>query len=277
MGWEQFWENISNVGNLSLVIIAVAALLYYFGKLIGDVKVEKYEKTDYYIEGLFFSLLYIALPFVAVLFLTQYVNLYIPFLPSLFLQIFILGCLWLSAFAHEYLRKHGALSRFKKLSHEKIEQLKKEHRIFTLIEDRAKNTAKKDLTELYSLAFYKIPIKVFGNTSVLFLFSFVIVWSSYSCISPETALAPSTIFLSILTFVNLTFLALTFSYTNAYYPPAKIILENGNEINGKVLKFGEFVYLLKENEEKKLFINKDKIVYVEESLYKEKLEDDEPH
>jgi sRNA-binding regulator protein Hfq len=272
MGWEQFWENISNVGNLSLVIIAVAALLYYFGKLIGDVKVEKYEKTDYYIEGLFFTLIYIASPFVAVLFLTQYANLYIPFLPSLFLQIIVLGCLWLSAFANEYLRRHGALSRFKKLSHEKIEQLKKEHHLFAIIENKAKNTAQKNLTELYLLAFYKIPIKVFGNRNFLLLSSFVILWSSYSCISPETALLPSTIFLSILTFVNLTFLTLTFGYTNAYYPPAKIILENGNEISGKVLKFGEFVYLLKENEEKKLFINKDKIVYVEENLYKEKTE-----
>jgi sRNA-binding regulator protein Hfq len=275
MGWEQFWENISNIGNLSLVIIAVAALLYYFGKLIGDVKVEKYEKTDYYIEGLFFSLIYVALPFVVVLLLTQYANLYIPFWPSLFLQIFILGCLWLSVFANEYLKRHGLLSRFKKLSRETIEQLKRKHRFVATAEEKVKNSTKKDLTELYSLAFYKIPIKVFGNTGVLFLFSFIILWCSYSSISPETALLPSTIFLSILTFVNLTFLALTFGYANAYYPPAKIILENGNEINGKVLKFGEFVYLLKENEEKKLFINKDKIVYVEESLYKEKTEDDE--
>jgi len=274
MGWEQFWENISNIGNLSLVIIAIAALLYYFGKLIGDVKVEKYEKTDCYIEGLFFSLRYIALPFVAVLFLTQYVNLYIPFLPALFLQIIILGCLWLSAFAHEYLRRHGGLSRFKKLSSAKIEQLKKEHHIFAKIEEKTKT--KNGLAELPSLAYYKIPIKVFGNNDVLFLFSLIILWGSYSCISPETAFQPSTIFLSILAFVNLTFLALTFGYTNAYYPPAKIVLENGNEINGKVLKFGEFVYLLKENEDKKLFINKDKIVYVEESLYKEK-EEDEPN
>ena len=276
MGWEQFWENISNIGNLSLVIIAVAALLYYFGKLIGDVKVEKYEKTDYYIEGLFFSLLYIALPFVAVLLLTQYANLCLPFWPSLLLQVFILGCLWLSAFAHEYLRRHGGLSRFKKLSKETMNQLKKEHPIFARIEDRAKTMTKKGLTELPSLAFYKIPIKVFGNNNILFLFSFIILWSSYSCISPETAFQPPSIFLSILAFVNLTFLALTFGYANAYYPPAKIVLENGNKINGKVLKFGEFVYILKENEEKKLFINKDKIVYVEESLWKEKTESEEP-
>lgn len=277
MGLEQFLEILSNVGNISLVIVAVAALLYYFGKIIGDVKVEKYSKTDYYIEGLFFSLIFIALPFVAVLLLTQYANLYIPFLLSLFLQVIILGCLWLSAFAHEFLGRHGGLSRFKKLSKEKIEQLKKEYRIFTVIEDKAKTTAKKDLAEFPLLTFYEIPTRLFGNKNVLILFSFIILWSSYSSISPETVLLPTTIFLSILAFLNLTFLALTFGYASAYYPPARIILANGNEISGKVMKFGEFVYILKEKEEKKLFINKDKIVYVEESLWKEKTEDDKSH
>lgn len=276
MGWEQFWENISNIGNLSLVIIAVAALLYYFGKLIGDIKVEKHEKTDYYIEGLFFSLIYVALPLVFVLFLTQYANLYLPFWPSLFLQILVLGCLWLSAFANEYLKRHGLLSKFKKLSRETIEQLKTKHRLVATAEEKVKNSTKKDLTELYTLAFYKIPIRAFGNKNALFLFSFVILWSSYSCISPETILLPSTMVLFILTFLNMTFLALNFGYaTPRHYPYAKIVLENGSEIDGKVLKFGEFVYLLKENEEKKLFINKDKIVYVEESLFKEKTEDEE--
>jgi sRNA-binding regulator protein Hfq len=275
MGWEQLWENISNIGNLSLVIIAVAALLYYFGKLIGDVKVEKYEKTDYYIEGLIFSLLYIAFPFVIVLSIAQSLNLYFPFLPSLILQFIILWCLWSSAFAHEYLKKHGALSKFKKLFREKIEKLKRKYKLVTTMEEKIKGSTGKDLTYLGTFTFYYVPIRVLGNRGTLFFFSFLTLWGSYSCISPETILLPSTMFLSILTFLNMTFLALDFGYANAQYPHAKIVLENGSEINGKILKFGEFVYLLKEDEEKKLFINKDKIVYVEESFYKEKMEDDE--
>ena len=71
-------------------------------------------------------------------------------------------------------------------------------------------------------------------------------------------------------------MALVSGYKTTHYPQAKITLENGNQITGKILKFGEFVYLLKENEEKKLFINKDKIVCIEESLYKEKIGDLEP-
>jgi sRNA-binding regulator protein Hfq len=267
--WEQLWESISTLGNLSLIIVVVAALLYYFGKLIGDAKVEKHERTDCYIEGLFFSLIYVALPFVAVLVLTQYAQLYLPFWLSLLLQAGILGCLWLTAFANEYLKRLGLHSQFKKLSREKIQQLKKAHPIVAIAEENTSSTTKKDYTDLLSLAYYKIPTQVFGNKNVLILFSFGILWSAYSLIGLETTIQPSTILIAILVFLNLTFLAIAYGFATAYYPPAQIVLENGDKISGKVLKFGDFVYVLKENEEKKLFVNKDKIVYVEESLLKE--------
>ena len=57
--------------------------------------------------------------------------------------------------------------------------------------------------------------------------------------------------------------------------PTQIVLENGDKISGKVLKFGDFIYILKEKEQKKLFVNKDKIVYVEESLLKEETKEKE--
>jgi len=270
MSWEQTWEDIGNIGNLSLVIIVVAALLYYFGKLIGDVKVEKHEKTDYYIQGLFFTLLCIALPFVLVLFFTQYLNLHIPAWLQL-LQIPTLYFLCLSACANQLVKKYGALS--KKLLQRTLERQKSTQQLAATLKE-------KNLTKLpLPLTLYKLLIKVSKiseNYYVLFLFSLIIVWSYYSCISFEYILSPSAIFLSISTFLNLTFLAINFGYANVYYPPARITLENGNEINGKILKFGEFVHLIKENEEKQLLINKDKIVYVEESLWKEKTESEEP-
>jgi sRNA-binding regulator protein Hfq len=210
-----------------------------------------------------------AFPFVIVLSVTQSLNLYLPFFPSLFLQFIILWCLWSSAFSNEYLKRHGLISKFKKLSQETIEQLQKKYKLVASAEEKFKISAK------YSIAFYQISTKVFGNMLVLYLFSFIVLWGSYSCISPETILLPSTMFLSILTFLNMTFLALNFGYATARYPHAKIVLENGSEIHGKVLKFGEFVYLLKEGEERKLFINKDKIISVEENLFEEKTENDE--
>lgn len=268
MNWESLWQVINNLGNISLVIIAVAALLYYFGKIIGDVKVEKYEKTDFYIEGLFFSLIYITCPFIVTLILTQYTNLYLPFWPSVILQIFILSFLWFTGFSNEYFRRHGGLSRFKKSIRAKAKELRKKYPLVTLFEEKTK----KDFTEFYLFTFYDVPIKYFGNKKSLFLFSLIIIWGFYSSISFETLLLPTSIFLSILTFVNFTFLALAHGFANAYYPPARIVLENGNEVTGKIIKFGRFIYVLKEEEEKKLFVNEDKIVSVEESLVKEETE-----
>lgn len=271
--WELLLENISTIGNLSLIVVILAASLYYFGKLIGDTKVEKHERTDCYIEGLFFSLIYIALPFVVVLLLTQYAQIYLPFWLALLLQAVILGCLWLSVVANEYLKKLGLLTQFRKLSRERIQQLKKAHPIVASAEDTTSSTTKKDYTDLLSLAYYKIPTQVFGNKNVLLLFSLGILWSAYSLIGLETIIHPFSILIAILTFLNLTFLAIAYGFTTAHYPFAQIVLENGDKISGKVLKFGDFVYVLNESEKKKLFVNMDKIVYVEESLFKQETEE----
>ena len=49
---------------------------------------------------------------------------------------------------------------------------------------------------------------------------------------------------------------------------AKVYLVDEKIIEGKIVKFGDYVYLVKDD--KKFFINQDKITYVEESLFKEK-------
>ena len=61
--------------------------------------------------------------------------------------------------------------------------------------------------------------------------------------------------------------ALAYGFGSAYYPPGKIYMADGSVIEGKILKFGEYVCVLKED--KKIFINNDKINYVEESKFKE--------
>ena len=50
-------------GNVSLLIVLFGALLLYFGKVISDTKVERYDKLGYYIEGLFFLAVYVFIPF----------------------------------------------------------------------------------------------------------------------------------------------------------------------------------------------------------------------
>lgn len=45
------------------------------------------------------------------------------------------------------------------------------------------------------------------------------------------------------------------------------MLTNGTELTGKITKFGKYVYLVKNDEEKMLTINTDQISYIEEDLF----------
>ena len=63
-------------------------------------------------------------------------------------------------------------------------------------------------------------------------------------------------------------MALVYGFSTAYYPPAVIHLKNGEILQGKLLKFGDFVYLFDPEQKVKIFINKQEIMYLKESLFK---------
>jgi small nuclear ribonucleoprotein (snRNP)-like protein len=65
-------------------------------------------------------------------------------------------------------------------------------------------------------------------------------------------------------------LALVHGYVGVHHPKARIVLDNGQEIKGRLVKVGKFVSIVQEVEEKKVFINSSKIAYVEEDMFKEK-------
>lgn len=92
------------------------------------------------------------------------------------------------------------------------------------------------------------------------------ILSSYSFISTQNLFSEQAVSILLLVFVNFSLLAFAHGYTKSHYPLATITLENNKKISGKILKFGEYVYLLKKDEPKKIFINKDKIVSIEEYL-----------
>jgi len=123
-----------------------------------------------------------------------------------------------------------------------------------------------DYTEFSVLTGYEIPIKIFGNKRVLLFFSFLTILSNFQIYTYDKQLK----FLGsvFLTFFILTLIAMAYGYRNARYPLAKIYLDDGKEIEGKILKFGDFIYVLEGD--KKTFVNMDKVKYIEESLFKEK-------
>lgn len=249
-------QEIGNFGNISIIVIIFSALLYYFGVLVADVQVQRYDKAHTYIEGLFFSINYIIAPFILILLIIESLKLYLPFLIALILQMFILILLWLNSVSNEFLRKYGFSSKFKDvLEKEAIKRSK----IFLQVNQQILS----NVIQWYNSLIYSIIPKYIGNRNTLFFFSFIVIYSIFSNNPLKTDLSPPSIFLSVLSFLNLTFLALSHGYSKVRYPNVKIVTEDGKEIVGRLLKFEEFTCLFKEKEEEKIFINKDKIVKIE--------------
>ena len=115
---------------------------------------------------------------------------------------------------------------------------------------------------------FDIIFGFFENNRVLLLFSIAIFYSIVIVINNANILAVTTI--AILSFINLSMIATVHGMSTTYYPFSKISLIDGKKIEGKTLKFGEFIYLLKKD--KKYFINKDQVKVIEQNLMKRKEE-----
>ena len=63
-------------------------------------------------------------------------------------------------------------------------------------------------------------------------------------------------------------IAIAYGTATAYHPPSKIHLNDGKKYDGKIIKFGEFIYLVKKD--KKYFINKDQVKVIEQDMMKKK-------
>lgn len=255
-----------DLANISVFVLTIAASLYYFGKLIAGVRVEQYAKEDYYIQGLVFSLMYVVVPFLVVLLIVGSLKLYFPIWISVFFQIVIM--IFLSMVLQFNLAKYSLFSQFKPALQKGFDERKKKSSILVFADETMTKFTKKNLAENY-FAIQEAFAKYIVNYYTLFLLSIILVWSIYSTLLLQQLLDPPSIFISILTFINFTFLALGYGYVNIYYPPARIILEDGKDLTGKILKIGKFVHIVKDDEGKKLFINASKIMYVEESMFKE--------
>jgi hypothetical protein len=262
--------------NITLYIILFGAVILYFGKIIGDKKVESYDKMDYYIEGLFFFIWYILLPLILAFYVQNMLNLHVKDIFDLyslllfFIQLLVIGVLSLDIDAILYLRRLGLLAEVEKSLEEQISEIKiKKPFLGPLINfegEWLKKTFRLTWTELVIKTHYLIPLKYFVGKKVLFLFSFLTILCNFYFYNSGILLifGLSLIF----TFVILTLIATAYGFSEAHYPPTKIYMKSGEIIEGKALKFGDFVYLVKED--KKIFINTNEIDHFEESLFREK-------
>jgi len=227
-------------------ILLVVAALFYFGKLITSVKIEQYQKENYYIEGFFFSFFYIGIPFIVILALF---GVFTKFLPTFGLpvQLTILGLVLVQAIIAGILTlvitfnisRFSLFSQLKPAYKKAYETERKKKHIIVSAEE-VTNRVQIDLGEGSFELQTKLANKVCKPTVIFFL-SLLIGWSVYSTYihQPASFILSSldtTIIIYTLAFVNFTLLALAYGYINLYPPPAKIYLDNGEIVTGESSK-----------------------------------------
>lgn len=251
-----------DIQTLPIISAFFAAIIIYFGKIISDTKVEKYDKIGFYIEGMFFTVKYIFIPSILAYFIISSFSISFSIFLLFLVQILVGTFLSWNLVAYIF-RRFELRNKFKKDAKEKLSKIKEsKSTLGKLLEGFWK---KADYPELVTYVWLDIPIKWFGKHSMLFVFSFLTVFStSYLFIYGDVLNFVSSL---IFNFYILTSISLSYGFSKAYYPPAEILLEDGTKINGKILKFGDFIYILKENE--KFFVNSNKVKLVRESKFKE--------
>jgi len=244
----------------SAIIVVITATLLYFGKIIADTKVEKFEKTDLLINGLFFTLLFLMFPIALNIFFLQK-----NWIINIQLWIIVLFQLVLmSIYSRQYnsyktIRKFNLESEYDSRFDKKITEIKENKPVIAKMINQKQDLLKQSLN-LFDLIF-----RFFENQKVLLILSTAIFYSIMITIRYNLDILSITS-IAILSFVNLSLIAIAYGTSTAYNPFSKITLIDGKSISGKTIKFGEFVYIVKGK--KKYFINKDQIKTIEQNVMK---------
>jgi len=261
--------NLSSLTTLdiSAIIVLASVVLYYFGRLIADTHVEQADKSALYVTGFIFVVFFILIPGIVVYYVRDYLT-GIPLGVLLFLQILIFSMLSWTLKTYEYFLKHGLSDVFRKMYIKKLEEIKKNNTMLGSLFRNYEDIIKRTLGDPVSVFLNALELnrKISSNYTFLMLASAISILSVHRAISKNSLIF--TAVTSILGVFIFTMMALVYGFSTAYYPPAVIYLRDGEILRGKLLKFGDFIYLLDEDRKVKIFINKNEIKYLEESLFK---------
>ncbi|NJE26613.1 hypothetical protein E3E22_08290 [Thermococcus sp. MV5] len=253
--------------DISVLVLVAGAIFYYFGRLIADTHVEQPNKPASYVTGFVFVVFFIVVPSIFVYYLQNYLR-WIPLIVLILLQIVFFSLLWWTTRIYEYFWKHSLLETFQDAYQKKFEEIKQSDTHLGSFLRNYEDTIKKTLGD--PLSFFIRTMELTRRVSSNYLF--LILASFLSILSIKQAIRENSIVFavtsSILAFFIFTMIALVYGFSTAYYPPAVIYLRDGEILRGKLLKFGDFVYLLDEDRKVKVFVNKQEIKYLEESLFK---------
>ena len=252
-------ELISGFLDLSVIIAIFTAILIYFGKIIADTKVERFEKTDILISGLFFTIVFVLFPFALNLFF--YKKEWIVNIAPEAIILFHLSILAIYTRYNSFksLKMFELEKEYTKRFDKKINQINNMKTIESHL------IPQKFISSKQTLDIFDKIFKFFENVNVLLIISISIFYSIFVISTGNVLIVIS---IAILSFVNLSMIALVHGTSTTYYPRSKITLIDGNIIEGKTIKFGDFVYII--NKTKKYFINKNQIKIIEQNIMKSK-------
>jgi len=209
---------------ISLIILLFSSMFLYFGKFISLANPnESDDKLTYSILGLIFSALFIFLPFIVIYNLKDAI-ISVNNVIWMVILFIITVIISLNLEINFHYMKYGKTG--------------------------------KALTKIQE----KIIVNWLGHTYVLIIFSGLIFSSVFSNYYSNDIL----LFLlsSVWALFILTAMAIIYGINGISYPDATIYIANQTPIEGKIVKYGKFIYVINK-EEKKILINKDKIEHIE--------------
>jgi hypothetical protein len=286
----------------------LAAILYYFGRIISDAKPEKSDNHMPYFEGFFFSSIYLFLPVIFSIIFLEWLDFRTSFaiiltlvcypvyvstsklkignifvasalianliLLVIFYAVFVIVLnlnffLWLLLLQFLSVQYTSAVSQAFQYSRFVPEtEFKKQMR-------RASSGADKltifglpqiFVAKLNTLFIYDFPGVIAKSILLLFLLS-LLNFASTSYIFTHNSGDLLVLSLSLLfTAFSLSLIAAMYGYSRAVYQSSNVSLDDGSTIKGKLMKYSDdYIYLVKNN--KKIFINRDRIKKIEQSLH----------
>lgn len=248
--------------DLDLVYLLAAAFVLYFGRLIADVQVRRYDENMQRYEGFLFSIIYILIPASgAYLVLASDLlwfepNSLVSLLGlSLILSIYKVNFLANKSHKYELLETE----RFSKKVDERMEELS----ISEDLADKGRDFLGQNYKEFYRDLFP--AIKSFTeNKKVIMTLSGLTSLFFFSALGSNLFILTLIVAMSILSYSSA---AITYGYSRSSYPYYNVRLEGGKTISGKLIRKTDDELILCSDKEK-ISVRRDQVELKRKSIWK---------
>ena len=258
---------IENMKIITVISTFAGLSFLYFGKIITDKWSYQYERLDQYIHGSYFTIWYIFMPLMLSYgFIKQGTRLSLRW--SVVIQILIFMIISWASTPFVVKKKYGLEMEFKKRFQKKFDNLKKTKSFLGWAANQETNFKKWIGVNAYELnrkVLYDIPYKLFKKPVLLF-FSSIVTSVSFLSIIQKADILLSIIFI-VITFYIFTSTAVLYGYIKAYYPKVRVVFDDDQILEGILIKSFKDSLLVFKNK-KKIYINRNKINFLEMDLLK---------